>query len=71
MAFCAKCGTPLNEAGVCPNCGYVLPQNKRPVQAGPAAGSESSEVTEGPVNSQMNPGGYAAANAGDAGPGSR
>lgn len=68
MAFCAKCGTPLNEAGVCPNCGYVLPQNKRPVQAGPAAGSESSEVTEGPVNSQMNPGGYAAANAGDAGP---
>lgn len=32
MAFCAKCGTPLNDAGVCPSCGYVLPQNKRPVQ---------------------------------------
>ena len=47
MAFCAKCGTPLNDSGVCPNCGYVLPQSKRPAQnenaAGPSAVSENQE----------------------------
>lgn len=53
MAFCAKCGTPLNDAGVCPSCGYVLPQSKRPVQAENAA----SEMTRlGNQGNEQEPG---------------
>ena len=52
MAFCAKCGTPLNDAGVCPNCGYVLPQNKRPVQSEPVPGVNNG-VQDNPVNSRQ------------------
>lgn len=53
MAFCAKCGTPLSDAGVCPSCGYVLPQSKRPVQAENAA----SEMTRlGNQGNEQEPG---------------
>lgn len=47
MAFCAKCGTPLNDAGVCPNCGYVLPQSRQTVQAANTTGAINMPVNSG------------------------
>ena len=67
MAFCAKCGTPLNDAGVCPNCGYVLPQNKRPVQSEPVPGVNNG-VQDNPVNSQTDPGVHSPADYGNVNP---
>lgn len=66
MAFCAKCGTPLNDAGVCPNCGYVLPQSRQTVQAANTAGAinmpDNSGNQQGGENSSQPMGNPAPAN---------
>ena len=55
MAFCAKCGTPVNDTGVCPNCGYVLPQNKRPQQM-ETRGNDTAAAGNHPSAPNPNPG---------------
>ncbi len=56
MAFCAKCGTPLNDAGQCPNCGYVLPKNDPPAQPENKAADETVVLGNSGENSPENMG---------------